>query len=329
MRPDTPEPGERRAPPLGRWEGQVGLCPSVSVVVVSFNTRDKLDRCLRAIEPHHEVIVVDNASEDGSPEMVEADHPRARLIRNETNRGFGAANNQGIDLASNPLVLLLNSDAYAEPGAIDRLAESFQDDAVVAAGGRLLNPDGSLQNSSANALTLWAVFCEQTLLEKAWPGSPVLSPYWNTRDLVRRLDENAETEQVMGACLMMRPVERFDERFFLYCEDTDLCRRLRRHGRIVYVPRAVFVHELGSSSGVNRWRAVARYNRGKELYFRIHHGRPAAFVCWLLDRMGAALRWVAWLIPCLLTLGLVGRFRNQVGLFARVLLAPVKGPDAR
>lgn len=318
MRPDAPEADERRT------------MPPVSVVVVSFNTREKLDRCLRAIEPCHEVIVVDNASHDGSAEMVEADHPHVRLLRNETNRGFGAANNQGIAVASHPLVLLLNSDAYAEPGAIAALARAFEDEGVVAAGGRLLNPDGSLQNSTANALTLWAVFCEQTLLEKALPDHPVLSPYWNTRRLARESPgEIAPTEQVMGACLMMRPVERFDERYFLYCEDTDLCRRLRRHGRIVHVPSAVFVHDLGSSSGANRWRAVARYNRGKERYFRLHHGRLAAFACFLLDRLGAAIHLLGWLAPSLLTLGLVGRFRYQVALFARVFFAPWNGPDRR
>lgn len=328
MRPDTPEPDEQGAPPTPRPAVATTTERSVSAVVVSFNTRDKLDRCLRAIEPEHEVIVVDNASTDGSAEMVAADHPRARLVRNEQNRGFGPANNQGIALARHPLVLLLNSDAYARPGAIAALAEIFDDETVVAAGGRLLNPDGSLQNSSANALTLWAVFCEQTLLEKGWPHHPVLSPYWNTRRLERdHRGLPAPTEQVMGACLMMRPVERFDERYFLYGEDTDLCRRLRRHGRILHVPAAVFVHDLGSSSGDARWRAVARYNRGKERYFRIHHGPWSAFVCFVLNRKGAAIRMLGWAVLSLATLGLIRRFRAQTALFARVLFAPWNGPD--
>lgn len=295
---------------------------NVSVIVVSFNTKEKLRRCLGCIEPEHETIVVDNASADGSAEMVASEFPHVTLIRNENNRGFGAANNQGLDIATGALVLYLNSDCYASPGAISQLATVFEDPEVVGAGGKLLNPDGSLQESVARELTLGAVFSEQTLLEK----THLTATYWITPKVLAREDKTCP--QVMGACLMMRPVERFDERYFLYCEDTDLCYRLSKHGKIVYEPSAVFTHELGSSShGAGRWRSVARYNRGKELYFSIHHGAFAAFVCWLLDRWGALLRLLIWLVPTVLTLGLVARFRNQVALFARVLTFPAQGPD--
>lgn len=268
--------------------------PTVSVVVVSYNTRDKLRRCLTAIGTRHEVVVVDNASADGSADMVRSEFPNAILLVNEENRGFGVANNQGTRASSGALVLYLNSDAYAEEGAIDRLATVFDDESIVGAGGRLLNPDGSLQVSSANRLTLWAVFCEQFYLEKAFPRSRLLSPYWNTRSLIR-LPCPAESPQVMGACLMVRGgLEEFDERFFLYCEDTDLCLRLRSHGRIVYVKNASFVHDLGSSSEGDPVRGVVNYNRSKELYFSIHHGAAAAFLCRLMDKAGALLRWGYW-----------------------------------
>lgn len=191
----------------------------VSVVVVSYNTSAALRKCLEAIESHHDVIVVDNGSTDGSPEMVQSDFPDVRLIQNTDNRGFGAANNQGMALAQKDLVLFLNSDCYAHPGAISRLALAFRDASVVAAGGMLLNPDGSLQDSIANRLTLWTVFLEQTFLGR--------KGYWRTQ---RALEEagpgDAEVPQIMGACLMIRPIERFDERIFLYCEDTELCARL-------------------------------------------------------------------------------------------------------
>jgi hypothetical protein len=268
--------------------------PNVSVVVVSFNTRDKLAKCLSAIEEGHEIIVVDNASRDGSADLVLSSFPRAKLIRNQENRGFGAANNQGLEVASGDLALLLNSDAYAEPGAIERLASVFSDPGIVAAGGRLLNPDGSLQESTAGPLSLWAVFCEQLYLEKLFKKSRLLNPYWNTRRLVE-LPKPAETAQVMGACLMMRSgLERFDERFFLYCEDTDLCLRLSQHGRIVYVKDASFTHDLGSSSLKDPLKAVLRYNRGKELFFAIHEGRLSAGICVVLDRVGALLRASYW-----------------------------------
>lgn len=298
--------------------GATSVASNVSVVIVSFNTRDKLRRCLAQIEPEHEMIVVDNASADGSVEMVRAEFPEARLISNSENRGFGAANNQGMAVATGELVLFLNSDCYAEPGAIGRLAEVFDGrPEVAAAGGRLLNPDGSNQESVAGELTLFAVLLEQLHLDR-FGGR---FRYWRT-SFAR---EGEPVAQVMGACLMIRPVECFDERFFLYCEDTDLCRRLARHGSIMFVPAARFTHELGSSSeGEERWRSVARYNRGKELYFAIHHGRLAAATCWVLDRFGAALRLLVYLVA---TLGAVAGPRLR--LWTRVLCAPILGPDRR
>lgn len=295
----------------------------VSIVIVSFNTKDQLRRCLGAIGDGFETIVVDNASSDRSGDMVEAEFPQVRLIRNVENVGFGPANNQGTDAASGDLVLYLNSDCYPESGSIQTLVAVFDNPGVVAAGGRLLNPDGSLQPSSANRLTLWAVFCEQTYLERLFPSSRFLSPYWNSE----RHEHAAEVEQVMGACLMIRKgLERFDERFFLYCEDTELCYRLRRHGKILYVPEAPFVHELGSSSGKMRWRAVALYNRGKELYFSIHHGWFAWAVCLKLNRLGALSRLLTWSVACLVTACSVGRIRAKAALFAQVLTAPLNGP---
>ncbi len=338
----SPSPTSTRHPAPG---------PSkVSVVVVSYNTCDKLRRCLSCIEAEHEVIVVDNASTDGSVEMIQTEFPAAKLIENSGNVGFGAANNQGMDLATRDLVLFLNSDCYASPGSIATLAAAFSDPKVIATGGRLLNPDGSLQESVAGPLTLWAVFLEQTYLER-FAGS---KSYWRTprfcgtafqavsgsgfrpkdqgQDGPGTLRQDAgatiPVDQVMGACMMIRPVEKFDERFFLYCEDTDLCLRLRKHGSIVYVPTAVFTHELGSSSlGASRWLSVARYNRGKELYFAIHWGWFACAICWKLDRLGALLRLTAYCVLNVITLFMRPQWRQMPLLWLRVLTVSPRGPD--
>jgi GT2 family glycosyltransferase len=291
----------------------------ISVIVVSFNTKDKLRRCLSCIEREHEVIVVDNASADGSAEMVETEFPWVRLIRSQENLGFGRANNLAMDAATRPLMLLLNSDCYAHPGSIALLAEAIED-GVVAAGGKLLNPDGSLQESVAGDLTLRAVLFEQLYLDSLARRLDPRLAYWQTRQVLVQANPVAEAPQVMGACLMMRPLERFDPRYFLYCEDTDLCKRLRAHGRIVYFPAAEFTHELGSSSAGSRWRAVARYNWGKELYFKIHHGTLAATTCFLLDRLGALLRLVVWSAITILR----PSRRSQVALFWKVLTAPTR-----
>ena len=113
----------------------------------------------------------------------------------------------------------------------------------------------------------------------------------------------------------------FDDRYFLYCEDTDLCKRLRALGRIVYNPEAEFFHELGTSSSKNRWLAVARYNLGKEIYFGVHHSSFQRLICALFNRLGAVIRLAGWLLSALFTLGLVPKFRSQVSLFWRVLTA--------
>ncbi|MER3495866.1 MAG: hypothetical protein C4320_03095 [Armatimonadota bacterium] len=256
----------------------------VSVVIVSFNTADSLRRCLAAVEQEHEVIVVDNGSADASVAMVRAEFPAVHLIEAGENLGFGRACNLGAGMATGDLLLFLNSDCYAAEGAIRKLAEVFEDASVSGAGGRLLHPDGTLQNSTAHRMTLSVVLWEQFLLEKVWPI------YWTTRHFP--LDRPSRTEQVMGACLMTRRpgFPGFDGRFFLYMEDTMLCDQLRHLGNILWVPDAVFTHELGTSSQGSWWKGVARYNRGKELYFLITRGRGAQMICRGLNKIGALLR---------------------------------------
>ena len=276
---------------------------------MSFNTKDKLHQCLSCLSPDgYEVIVVDNASSDGSVDMVSGEFPWVQLIRNDQNLGFGAANNVGLDRATGQLVLFLNSDAYVQPGSLETLVAAFADGTVVAAGPKLLNLDGSLQESVAAKLTLWNVFLEQTFLD--FFARRMGRGYWRTQSLPA--DVVSTVDQVMGACMMVRASadERFDERFFLYCEDTELCLRLSGHGRIVYVPQASVVHELGSSSVDSRWKSVARYNLGKELYFRIHRGAFAAGICWGLNRFGAVLRILAGVVR-----------PEKAKIFAKVLFA--------
>lgn len=259
----------------------------MSVVLVSYNTCALLRRCLESlVNQSDDIIVVDNASADGSPEMVAIEFPNVTLLRNPRNVGFGAANNQGLAVARHEHVLLLNSDTEASLGAVEELARHFVK-GVSAVGGALLDEAGAVQPSCCNALTAWAVFCEQSLLMKAFPRSKLLNPYWVTHRLPE--DRPSEVEQVMGACLMVNRDARFDESFFLYCEDTELCHRLRQSGKILYVPTARFQHALGASTSANRAWAIGMYNAGKVRFFELHRSNQAGFAR-ALNWWGALLR---------------------------------------
>ncbi|GIV15967.1 MAG: glycosyl transferase [Armatimonadota bacterium] len=278
---------------------------ALSLIIVNWNTREHLRACLRSIfayppdEPF-EVWVVDNASSDGSVQMVREQFPQVYLIANERNVGYGRANNQALRQAQGEFALILNSDIEATPNALQALIDFMrQHPDAHAAGGQLILPDGSIQPSCSERLTLWAVFCEQSLLAKAFPRSRLFGGYtltWWGYDSVR------EVEQVVGACLILRrqpdgyfPL--FDERYFMYAEDTELCHRIRQSGgRIYYVPHARFKHHLGASSEQEtvRTEMVKAYNRSRLLFFHEVHGAWSVPVYRLLIAMGALLRMTLW-----------------------------------
>lgn len=305
----------------------------VTVIVVSYNTKELLRRCLLSLQDQHEVIVVDNASHDGSALMVRDEFPGVKLIENSRNIGFGAANNLGIKIATGEAILLLNSDAFATDGSIQSLCNELNSSDVVACGGRLLNVNAenqltTTQNSCCSKLTLWAVLCEQTSLEKLFPDSKLLSPYWLTsRLLAVSATQTHEVEQVMGACLIFKPRLLFDEDFFLYCEDTEFCHRLRQLGKIRYCPQASFGHQLGASSLLQRHRSIGYYNYGKELYFAKHHGNLSRFLCLLMNRFGAVFRFLVFGIGTVLSLGIHKALRQRASLWLKVLFMPLKGPS--
>jgi len=309
--------------------------PDLSVIIVSYNTRELLRECLCSLltpapgTPRVEIIVVDNASADGSAPMVAREFPQVRLIANPDNRGFGAACNQGLAVAQGRYALILNADVRAEPHALARLI-AFMDahPEAAAAGGQLRFPDGRVQPSCARELTLWWVFCEQSLLAKLFPRTRLFGGYWRTH---WDFNSTIETEQVMGACLLLRrgasaasppepnpviPFPLFDEAYFLYCEDTDLCHRIRLvGGKIYYVHDAVFVHHLGASGEPQRAEMVIHYNRGKERYFRKFHGAWQARVCRWLNKCGALLRVAIGVAGVLLSLGRNARAHRYAATF--------------
>ena len=231
-----------------------------SVIIVSFNSGSALARCLDSIaelEKDADVLVVDNASTDGSDKTAERGG-RVALQRNAENVGFARAVNQGLARTEGEFVLLLNPDCELRAGSLDRLVSELRLHPHAAiAGPKILNDDGTVQGSARGDPTLLTgLFGRSTLLTRLFSGSELARR--NVRfDLVTgdgASDSGYDVDWVSGACMMarrdmLRRVGGFDERYFLYWEDADLCRRLRGQGwGIRYVTSAEVVHQAGQSS---------------------------------------------------------------------------------
>jgi len=257
----------------------------LSISVVSYRTPVLLRRCLSALEAERahlrmEVTVVDNASDDDSSPMVSTEFPWVRLIRNDHNAGFGAAHNQAMRRADGRYLLVLNSDASPEPGAL-RILVDFLDahPHVAVAGPKLRYADGTVQPSRRRFPTLATLFLESTQLQRLSPDNAVLRSYYVAD---RADDEPQEVDWLVGACLCVRAaavaeVGLFDERFFMYSEELDWCRRFRAVGwGVAYVPAAEVVHLEGGSSRQDLAARDRLFQASKLQYAAKWHGPGAA-----------------------------------------------------
>jgi hypothetical protein len=254
---------------------------ALSVVVVTYNARGHVERCLETVaDGPHEVIVVDNASTDGTPALVREHFPSVRLIELPENIGFGAANNVGMEAAGGDYSLLLNSDAWPRADGIESLrAFAEANPEVGIAGPRLVGPDGRLQKSVRGFPTLWRLATEYFLLRKLAPGSRLLNNFYGSGfDYGSR----RPAEFLMGAVLLLRrdaveEVGGFDPAFFMFSEEVDLCYRMRAAGWAVeFTPDAEFVH-MGGASTAPAWDRMFREQlRGHLRFFAKHHGLAQA-----------------------------------------------------
>ena len=272
--------------------------PRVAIVVVSFNTREHLLRCLASLEAvllPLEVIVVDNASADGSADAVAERFPATQVVRNPENAGFGRASNQGLALARAPYVLLLNSDAEVRPGAVETLAALL--DArprVGAVGPRTVEADGTVQVSFGPPLTPLHEWRQRKLVRGVRGRHPAA-----LREAEARAGVEHEPAWLSASCLLARrealvSVGGFDEDFFLYEEDVDLCQRLREAGwTLVFTPAAEVLHHLGRSMDQAGDRAAREYHRSHVLYYRKHNGMAATAVLRGYLAASATAGWLA------------------------------------
>ncbi len=255
----------------------------LSIIIVSWNVRELLADCLRSVDENRgrldlEVIVVDSASKDGSPEMVRGQFPWARLLACAQNVGFPRGNNLGLELANGRYLLLLNPDTLILDDALTRMVIYLDDHPEVGAvGGQLLNADGTVQSSRRRFPTLTTALFESTWLQPYAPKS-LLRRYY-MEDIAD--DTSADVDWLVGACLMIRreamlDVGLMDEAYFMYSEELDWCRRAKAAGwRIVYLPAARIVHYIGQSSDQATTERHINFNRAKLRYFSKSHGRSA------------------------------------------------------
>ncbi|MFC1488658.1 glycosyltransferase family 2 protein [Thermodesulfobacteriota bacterium] len=257
----------------------------LSVVIVNWNTKKLLLDCLESIfetvkNLSIEIWLVDNASSDGSVEAARHAYPGIKVIQNQKNIGFAAANNQAFHRMQGRYALLLNTDTILTRGAVETIYAFMENNPHVGmACGQLLNPDGSKQNSIASFPNLISLLCNESLLQ-------ILSPkkYPSKR---QAYSEPIEVDSCIGACLMvkkeaMEDVGLFDETYFFFFEETDWAYRMKQAGwKIYFIPSAQIYHFQGQSVG-HHARSRILYYRSRYIYFKKWHRNSYDLIRWVV-----------------------------------------------
>jgi len=258
----------------------------LSIVIVSFNARADLERCLDSLrtappQTPHEVIVVDNASTDGSADAARR-FAGVRVVVNASNVGFAAANNVGIRVGGGDVLLLLNSDTVVPPGAIDRLAHELDsDDTVAIVGPRLVDAEGRAELSFGRMISPLNEWRQQRLQR-------------DRHAIETMTRERSWPDWVSGACLLVRRADAeavglLDERFFMYTEDVDFCASIRARGRrVLFSPDVEVVHMRGRSAAAAPTATNAAYRRSQLAFYRKHHPLWAPVLAMYLRLRGVA-----------------------------------------
>jgi GT2 family glycosyltransferase len=270
----------------------------LSVLIVNYNSESYLKNCLRSLYQNTEhrpieVIVVDNASTDGSLAMLARDFAEVKVIASPDNLGFSRGNNLAMREATGRFHLLLNNDCLVEPGAIDTMLRIMQDRPDVGVLGPLLrNGDGSVQISFGRMIGFHTEAMQKFLSTRYERGNRLFRRY-----VEQRSQTEASPDWVSGACVMLRSevldrVGFLDENFFMYTEEVDFCQRVRAEGyRVLYTPAAEIVHLGGKSTETNPDKAALEYRRSQLYFYSKHYGRGRVRIlkAYLLTKL--ALHW--------------------------------------
>ncbi|MCB7129147.1 MAG: glycosyltransferase family 2 protein [Candidatus Brocadiales bacterium] len=298
--------------------------PELSVVIVNWNTKDLLRECLRSLyrtvkDLSFDVYVVDNGSSDGSVEMVEKEFPGATLIRNRENRGFAPANNQALREIHTAYVFLLNTDTVLLNGTVGGMVSFLKkhpDVAIVAP--QFLNRDGSKQNTFDNFPSLTTELMNKSMLRFLFPGS------YPSKHVDYK--EPLEVESVLCAGVVLRQdvfrqVGFFDEDYFVYLDDSDICFRLKRAGyRCFYLPQLEMYHfGGGGTKAKGRANAVIEYYRSMYKFFKKNRSAPEYLILKVLKPLRLVLSLFLSLLGLALTLFLHKGLRSRVYAYLKVL----------
>jgi len=287
--------------------------PDLSIIIVSWNTRELLAECLQSLEDTiqkmcFDVWVVDNGSSDGSVAMIQERFPRTHVIANSENVGFARANNQALARCQGRYVLLLNSDAKVLPGTLGTLVGFMERHPQAGlAGVRLLNPDGTFQASHSPFPTLLTEILLLSGLGRRWVRARYPSYGPGVAHGARRVD------YVEGACLLARraaidQVGPLDEAIFMYAEEVDWCYRFAQLGwEVWYLPAAAIIHYGGQSSRQRHSRMEAELYRSRVYFFCKHHGRVQAGLLEGMIYLITPIKWAVYRIVRFLSRERMGR----------------------
>jgi hypothetical protein len=254
----------------------------LSIIIVSYNTRDELEKCITSIyENTHdisfEIIVSDNNSGDGSADMIDTKFPQVKLLRNNGNLGFARATNKAIAISHGRYILLLNSDTIVLPRSLNNMVKFLSDHPDAGAvGAKMLYPDHTLQRTARSFPTPMASFFgRKSFLTKILPGNKFSKRYMMTDK--EESNKPYEVDWVSGGAMMIKneTVEHvgvLDERFFIYWEDADWCFRIKKNGwKVFCIPSAPIIHYEGRSSKNDRLRLIIHFHKSVYMFYRKHY----------------------------------------------------------